>query len=54
MYRINVAVDELTTDRALETFLNKDAAVVLEADFVTAIAFLTVITDASVTDKRIR
>jgi hypothetical protein len=39
MYLINVAVDELTTDRALGTFLNKDAVVVLAADLVTAIAF---------------
>jgi hypothetical protein len=54
MYRINVAVDELITDRALGMLLNKYAVVVLVADLVTAIAFLMLVTVASVTDKRIR
>jgi len=52
MYRINVAVDVLTTDKALGMLLNKDAVVVLEIDLVTDIAFLMVITEASVIDKR--
>ena len=54
MYLINVAADVLTTDNVLEAFLMIDAVVVEVADLVTAIAFLMVITDASVTDKRIR
>ena len=54
MYRINVAVDVLTTDKALGMFLNKDAVEVLVTDLVTAIAFLMLITVASVIDKRIR
>ena len=52
MYLINVAVDVLTTEKVFNPFLNKDAVIVLETDLVTAIAFLMVITDASVTDNK--
>jgi len=44
----------LTTLLIKLTVLTNDAVVVEVADLVTAIAFLMVITDASVTDKRIR
>jgi hypothetical protein len=54
MYLINVAVELLTIDRALGILLNKDDVVVLEIDLVTAIAFLMVIIEDSVIDKRIR
>ena len=47
-----MAVVELTADKALGMFLNKYAVVVLETDLVTAIAFLMVITEASVTDNK--
>jgi hypothetical protein len=54
MFLIKLAVDIETADMALGMLLNKDAVVVLVADLVTAIAFLMLVTVASVTDKRIR
>ena len=49
---IKVAVVELTTLLIKLTVLTNDAVVFEDADLVTAIAFLMVIADASVTDNK--